>query len=323
VAGSIPPPARAVLEEVGRGWFERRRGHVRLFGPGLRVEADVEPVVLTPPGPPALTTAVSREVAAAYLVQTSAAGGTGAPTVRALAADTGCSVGGVSDALRGVAQRRALGAGPLGSARSSGCGSVGGAGRPRRPRTGRPLRALGGCPAHGRTALRCGAGRRPSAVGGHAATVTVAPTRLAIVRTFDLRHDQGRSVAHPVFAVLDAVDAAAVPERTLIGGLAVMCRLTQPHPPTRDVDTLVRFAEVSGRDLLLAVAAQVTSTGVVLGATPAARRRTAGALVRRSPKPPRMYIMSSWLGRPTGPSGSPVGRPAAVTVRPGELRPGA
>lgn len=45
--------------------------------------------------------------------------------------------------------------------------------------------------------------------GGHAATVTVAPTRLAVVRTFDLRHDQGRSVVHPVFAALDlAADPA-------------------------------------------------------------------------------------------------------------------
>lgn len=288
MAGSIPLPARAVLQEVGWGWFERRRGHVRLFGPGLRVEADVEPVVLTPPGPPALTTAVSREVAAAYLVQTSAAGGTGAPTVRALAADTGCSVGGVSDALRGlrnagrsVPDRWAL-RGPRAVAAWVAPVVLGDLA---------PVDLFVPSEAALRTAVqRYGAA---PAVGGHAATVTVAPTRLAIVRTFDLRHDQGRSVVHPVFAVLDAVDEAAVPERTLIGGLAVMCRLTQPHPPTRDVDTLVRFAEVSGRDLLLAVAAQVTSTGVVLGATPAARRRTAGALVRRSPKPPRMYIMSS------------------------------
>lgn len=43
-----------------------------------------------------------------------------------------------------------------------------------------------------------------------------------------------------------------------------MCRLTQSHRPTRDVDTLVRSAEVSGRDLLLAAAARATATGVVL-----------------------------------------------------------
>ncbi len=47
VADRISAPARAVLTANGIGWLDRR-GHVRLRGPGLRVDADVPPLVAEP-----------------------------------------------------------------------------------------------------------------------------------------------------------------------------------------------------------------------------------------------------------------------------------
>ncbi len=42
IADKIPAPAREVLSDSGVGWFDRR-GHLRISGPGLLLDADVPP----------------------------------------------------------------------------------------------------------------------------------------------------------------------------------------------------------------------------------------------------------------------------------------
>jgi len=90
-----------ILEEAGWGWLERRHGRLRLFGPGLRIDATVTPSLI-PTGPSApFTTPVSREVAAALLLAATD-GEERVPSLRRLAASTERSLGAVSNAVKGL-----------------------------------------------------------------------------------------------------------------------------------------------------------------------------------------------------------------------------
>lgn len=243
VADRVPPAARAALEAAGWGWFERQRGHLHLFAPGLRIDADVVAPTPRPPGPPALTTAVSREVTAACLLQASLVGAHRPLSVRAAAAVTGRSVGAVAGALKGLRAVGLLGDDAtllvpetfwaLAGEWSRRSHTVGLAAVPDgadadtvRPTTTWALRgpraaAAWGAPAvideqapvdlyvPNDAALRSAVQRYGAAptAGGHAATVTVAPTPLVLTRTFG--RGVGWLVVHPVFAALDlATDLA-------------------------------------------------------------------------------------------------------------------
>lgn len=112
VADRLLSATEQVLDEAGWGWFERRGGRLRLFGPGLRIDTGVTPS-LVPKGPSApFTTAVSREVAAAVLLA-SADGEEGIPSLRRLVAMTGRSLGAVSNAIKGLRADGLLGERPL------------------------------------------------------------------------------------------------------------------------------------------------------------------------------------------------------------------
>lgn len=50
-ADRIAERTRDTLRERGWGWLDRRRGHLRLWQPGLRVDAGIAPRVRTEPGP--------------------------------------------------------------------------------------------------------------------------------------------------------------------------------------------------------------------------------------------------------------------------------
>jgi hypothetical protein len=63
---------------------------------------------------------------------------------------------------------------------------------------------------------------------------------------------------------LAEVDGAGLSDWALIGGLAVMARLTEAHRPTGDIDTLSRQTVPPAKATLLRIAAEETSTGVRL-----------------------------------------------------------
>jgi hypothetical protein len=50
-ADRIAERTRETLRERGWGWLDRRRGHLRLWQPGLRIDAAITPRVITEPGP--------------------------------------------------------------------------------------------------------------------------------------------------------------------------------------------------------------------------------------------------------------------------------
>jgi hypothetical protein len=50
-ADRIAERTRETLRERGWGWLDRRRGHLRLWQPGLRIDADITPRVMTESGP--------------------------------------------------------------------------------------------------------------------------------------------------------------------------------------------------------------------------------------------------------------------------------
>jgi hypothetical protein len=104
IADKIPGPARVVLTKAGVGWFDRR-GHVRLGGPGLLIDADVPAGSASAPPPtfPSGRTGVGSAVA--LLVARAAAADdhaweTVAPTVTEIADLAGVAVSGASTALK-------------------------------------------------------------------------------------------------------------------------------------------------------------------------------------------------------------------------------
>jgi hypothetical protein len=50
-ADRIAERTRETLRERGWGWLDRRRGHLRLWQPGLRIDADITPRVIAESGP--------------------------------------------------------------------------------------------------------------------------------------------------------------------------------------------------------------------------------------------------------------------------------
>jgi hypothetical protein len=50
-ADRIAERTRETLRERGWGWLDRRRGHLRLWYPGLRIDGTIEPRILAEPGP--------------------------------------------------------------------------------------------------------------------------------------------------------------------------------------------------------------------------------------------------------------------------------
>jgi hypothetical protein len=104
IADKIPAPARDVLNAAGVGWFDRR-GHLRLTGPGLLVDADVPaPQMATarpafPSGRTGVGTAVALLVARAAAAEP-VAWETVAPNVTEIAALAGVAVSGASTAMK-------------------------------------------------------------------------------------------------------------------------------------------------------------------------------------------------------------------------------
>lgn len=89
VADRISDAGRAVLREAGWGWLDRR-GHLRLWAPGARVEAPLPPSAVSAgrPAPANAWTPVGLEIAVAALIDPATA-----LTARRVAAITGRSVG--------------------------------------------------------------------------------------------------------------------------------------------------------------------------------------------------------------------------------------
>jgi hypothetical protein len=101
-----------------------------------------------------------------------------------------------------------------------------------------------------------------------------------------------------LFRGLEAVDASGLRDWTLIGGLAVMVRLSSAHRATGDIDTLVLDAEPEGRMVLLTQADQLTNTGVTLAdgtkidVIDVASQLDVNALPDESRE--RMFVLSHW-----------------------------
>ena len=87
VADRISDAGRSVLREAGWGWLDRR-GHLRVWAPGVRIEAPLPTATATRSGPANAWTTVGLEIALASLCQPGEA-----VTARRVAAVTGRSVG--------------------------------------------------------------------------------------------------------------------------------------------------------------------------------------------------------------------------------------
>lgn len=103
IAEKIPGPAREVLTEAGVGWFDRR-GHLRLYAPGLLIDADVRaaPAAVPSRGFPTGRTGVGAAVA--LMIAASLPSGDDwasvAPSVSEIAELAGVAVSGASTALK-------------------------------------------------------------------------------------------------------------------------------------------------------------------------------------------------------------------------------
>lgn len=97
---------------------------------------------------------------------------------------------------------------------------------------------------------------------------------------------------------LDAVDESGLTDWTLIGGLAVMARLSGAHRATGDIDTLVRDANPDARAVLLTVGAEPTPTGVRLADGTKIDAIDVSAVLDLDALPaavePRMFVLSHW-----------------------------
>jgi hypothetical protein len=93
VADRISDAGRAVLRDAGWGWLDRR-GHLRLWASGARVDADVPGVERERHGPANLWTPVGLEIALAALIEP-----TQPITARRVAPRIGRSVGAVHELL--------------------------------------------------------------------------------------------------------------------------------------------------------------------------------------------------------------------------------
>jgi len=104
IADKIPAPAREALTNAGVAWFDRR-GHLRLTGDGLLIDADVPSPVAAPPRPTFPSGRTGVGTAVALLVARAAAANesawkAAAPTVTEIAALAGVAVSGASTALK-------------------------------------------------------------------------------------------------------------------------------------------------------------------------------------------------------------------------------
>jgi hypothetical protein len=98
VADRISEPARRALEERGWGWLDRR-GHLRVWTEGVRIDTDIAPLVSTRPSDRYASpfASVGIEVALALLKEPDRAW-----SVTELATRLGRSAGGVSERLRAL-----------------------------------------------------------------------------------------------------------------------------------------------------------------------------------------------------------------------------